>query len=52
MKFLLTVAAIFMLAGCAAKIDRARDHAFQSSPPSCSTQNDEIDCQWLNVPAS
>jgi len=46
MKTLLILSVIFMTAGCAAKKEPLRADAYQASPPSCSTHNDEIDCQW------
>lgn len=52
MKSLLIISIIFMTAGCAAKKENARADAYQASPPSCSAHNDEIDCQWKDVPAS
>ncbi|WP_197740884.1 hypothetical protein [Pantoea agglomerans] len=52
MKSLLIISIIFMTAGCAAKKENARDDAYQASLPSCSAHNDEIDCQWKDVPAS
>jgi len=52
MKYLLIISIIFITAGCAAKKESARADAYQASPPSCSVHNDEIDCQWKDVPAS
>lgn len=52
MKYLLIISIIFMTAGCAAKKENARADAYQASLPSCSAHNDEIDCQWKEVPAS
>jgi len=52
MKYQLIISIIFITAGCAAKKESARADAYQASPPSCSVHNDEIDCQWKDVPAS
>lgn len=51
MKFLMILSAILLLAGCAVKSDRARNEAYQASLPACSTHDNEIDCQWRDVPA-
>jgi len=52
MKIFLIISVIFMTAGCAVKREHARTDAYLSSPPSCSTHSDEIDCQWKDVPVS
>ena len=52
MKIFLIISVIFMATGCAVKRDHARTDVYPSSPPSCSTQSDEIDCQWKDVPIS
>ncbi|WP_337013254.1 hypothetical protein [Pantoea sp. AS142] len=52
MKNLFIISIIFMATGCAAKKDHARAAAYPASPPTCSMHNDEIDCQWKDVPVS
>lgn len=52
MKIFLIISVIFMATACAVKREHARTDAYPSSPPSCSTHSDEIDCQWKDVPVS
>jgi len=52
MKYLFILSIVFINTGCAAKKVDAVSAAWQASMPFCSAHENEIDCQWNNVPDS
>lgn len=50
MRFLLLLAILMTLAGCAVKKVDKKIADYNASMPNCTINGNEIDCDWDNVP--